>query len=216
MFLTLMLGATTVSADKRGAEHEFTKTISLASLKSIKVNTTAPQYKNVVDSEKEAPTNAEQLRLNEDADWRPGTVWEYFEKGGIDFITSPTFWLFLIVVGMLIRFRDETKGIIKSLQSVKIGPVELVRAAIDEIKAEITEGNLRFQVKQDEIAISDFIAYPQKIDSLELLDLFFKVNWQKEMVRLGILEARLAVQEDRIRSSPHFDEDKASARLRFR
>jgi len=172
---------------------------------------TAARPIRVVDDEKEAPQRG-QIKPKEDPGWRPETFGQYLEKDAADLFISPTIILALMIGILLYYFSDETKGIFKSLQSVKVGPIELVRTAIDEIKAEITEGNLNFKVNDRNIAISDFIAYPQSIgnEDVGILGLFFRVNWQKEMVRLGILEARVAVQEDRIRSSPHFDDDSPS------
>jgi tetratricopeptide (TPR) repeat protein len=129
----------------------------------------------------------------------------YLGKKIIDAFVNP--WL-ILTLSVLIVFHKQLRSLADSLQSLKIGPVELVRLAITEIKSEIDEGSLQFDVGRARIPISDFIVYPQRIRNEIFSALAFPFHWQAEAVRLAVFEARLSIQEDRLRTSPLFDEEK--------
>ena len=149
--------------------------------------------------------SGEESRKKPDVENQAEATTTYLVKKIIDAITNP--WLILTLAALIV-FRKQLRSLADGLQSLKIGPVELVRLAITEIKTEIDEGSLQFDVDGARIPISDFIVYPQRIENGSFSALAFPVHWQAEAVRLSVLEARLSIQEDRLRSSPLFDQEK--------
>ncbi len=124
----------------------------------------------------------------------------------IDLISPLT--LFLLLILFLVTPR-EIRALFKSLQSVRIGPVELVLAAFAEIRSEIEEGNLQFELTDGtRMNFAQFAEYPRRMENAEgLFALNVPIKWHSFAAqRLNILEARIAVQDDRIRSSASFDE----------
>jgi tetratricopeptide (TPR) repeat protein len=135
---------------------------------------------------------------------------DYFWKRCADLITSPFLWTVLIAA---LVFSEELGGILTGLRSLKIGPVELALAAIEGIKSDISGWKLTFDVPPEGggFVLSNLASledYPRLKVQRTLNKPFLNLDWNAVMPRLRILEARLATQEDRLRSSPYFVSEK--------
>jgi len=168
-------------------------------------------YETLIKTEAEGLKGKEDATANKDRGWIPQTARQYLEKDAFDLATNPTTLIVLAIGLALFCFRKKIGNLFSSLQSFRLGPVEIVRAAIEEIKSEFIEGPslLRFPVgANSSLTLADFADYPTRMETLRFRELFFDLDRQSAAYRqLVVLEARLALQEDRLRSSSHFDEN---------
>jgi hypothetical protein len=125
-----------------------------------------------------------QVASNDDLTWRPKDFREYIEKAGLDLLMNPNFLLLLTVAIVLFVYRDETGEVIRSLQSVKLGSVELVRGVIDEIRLEINDNQIHFVVDEKLENLEFFLDFPRQMETRPLHKLFVVVDLQPMLFRL--------------------------------
>jgi tetratricopeptide (TPR) repeat protein len=152
----------------------------------------------------------------------PESVRDYGWKRAEDFLWSLTTWIFLVVLIVAIsnwaRIKVEVERLARSLQTVRLGPVELAVRGIDKIKADFSGWNLPLpgDVKTKYVELTSLYSmgtYPRVKIAKTLDDPFFALDWPIITPRLSILEALVAVQEERLRSSPDFIDDKPQREL---
>ena len=147
----------------------------------------------------------------------PESVRDYAWKRAADFFWSLTTWIFIVAFLIALwnwaRIKEVGDRLVRSLQTVRLGPVELALRGIDKIKADFSGWNLPLpgdvKTKYVElISLYSLGTYPRVKIAETLDDPFFALDWAVITPRLSILEALVAVQEERLRSSPDFLEDK--------
>jgi tetratricopeptide (TPR) repeat protein len=96
-----------------------------------------------------------------------------------------------------------------NFQTVRVGPVELLRA-LTEIALDLNDWNITFygtSVRWVQLPdLASLEKYLERRVRTALDEPFFDLDWEKASPKLQALETRLAIQDDKLRSSNHFEE----------
>lgn len=145
------------------------------------------------------------------------TEQEYRERKFVDLYTTASVWIVAAIIAMLLAFwivyRKEVRDLVANLQKLKFGEsFEFVRATVEEMKS-LGEGDPEFENPVQQVAgvplenFYSFLRYPANKLAYTLDNPFVSMNWPPQPW-LRNLEARLAIEVERHKSSLHFREDR--------